>query len=406
MTGTNRSYFLLLNVGHFLDHFFMLIFATAAALALAGEWQMSYAQLIPYATPGFIAFGVGALPAGWLADKWSRDGMMCLFFFGIGVSSILCGLAQSPVQISVGLLLVGLFGAIYHPVGLAIVTLRWKNIGMRIAVNGVWGNLGVGGAALLTGILISTVNWRAAFILPGVFAILTGLLYLRVAAAVSNITPTATSARKTAGVFVRHIKRVSAIIFVSAALGSITFQSTTFALPKVFDERLDAISRGLAGHLGAEAAAVIGGLTFLVFACASLAQLLVGLSLDRFQTRIVFQAVAAFQCVLFLIMPGLEGWAAYAVALGFMLGVFGQIPINDFLIGQLATGPYRARVYGVRYVVSFSVLALSLPLIAWIHAHWGFDRLFWILAATAAAVFAVVSLLPTDAKSKRISTTT
>ena len=66
-TGTDmardRLSFLFLNVGHFLDHLFMLIFATVAALRLAEEWGMSYAALIPYATPGFVAFGICAIPA-------------------------------------------------------------------------------------------------------------------------------------------------------------------------------------------------------------------------------------------------------------------------------------------------------------------------------------------------------
>jgi len=85
MTYTSRN-FLFLNIGHFYDHLFVLIFATVAALALAREWGMSYAALIPYATPGFIAFGIGAVPAGWIADKWRRDGMMVIFFIGIGKS--------------------------------------------------------------------------------------------------------------------------------------------------------------------------------------------------------------------------------------------------------------------------------------------------------------------------------
>ena len=113
--------FLFLNVGHFLDHYFMLIFATAAALRLTTEWNLSYAELIPYATPGFIAFGVCAIPAGWLADKWSREGMMLIFFIGIGLSSILTGMANSPQQIAATLTSIGIFAAIYHPVGLAMV---------------------------------------------------------------------------------------------------------------------------------------------------------------------------------------------------------------------------------------------------------------------------------------------
>ena len=54
----DRQHFLFLNIGHFLDHFFLLIFATASALSLATEWQLSYGQLIPYSTAGFIAFGL------------------------------------------------------------------------------------------------------------------------------------------------------------------------------------------------------------------------------------------------------------------------------------------------------------------------------------------------------------
>ena len=77
-------HFLLLNIGHFLDHLFTLIFATVAALALSREWGLSYGDLLKYATPGFFAFGVFAYPAGWLADKWSREGMMVVFFVGIG----------------------------------------------------------------------------------------------------------------------------------------------------------------------------------------------------------------------------------------------------------------------------------------------------------------------------------
>ena len=116
-----RINFLFLNIGHFFDHLFMLLFATVAALTLSRQWGMGYAELIPYATPGFIAFGVCALPAGWIADKWSRKGMMTIFFIGIGASSIATSLAQTPLQISAGLTAIGVFAAIYHPVGLALV---------------------------------------------------------------------------------------------------------------------------------------------------------------------------------------------------------------------------------------------------------------------------------------------
>ena len=80
--------------------------------------------------------------------------------------------------------------------------------------------------------------------------------------------------------------------------------------------------------------------------------------------------------------------------LGFMLGAFGQIPINDFMIGKMASGAARARVYGIRYVVSFTALAAALPLIAFVYERWGFDTLFYVLSAAAAAIFVLVSCLP------------
>ncbi|MGE0258210.1 MAG: MFS transporter [Alphaproteobacteria bacterium] len=403
MPDRDRLHFLLLNVGHFLDHMFTLLFATVAALALTREWGMSYADLLKYATPGFFAFGVFAYPAGWIADKWSREGMMVAFFCGIGAASILTGLSQTPLQIGIGLFAIGVFAAIYHPVGLAIVVAKWKNTGMRIAVNGVWGNLGVASAALVAGYLIDHGGWRIAFIVPGAFAILVGVAYAalrrREIAADHGKPKTATAAVAAAGMrpsLTGVLLRVSVIVFVTTAISSIVFQSTTFALPKIFAERLQSVGTSLAGALGGQAdlATVIGSLAFVVFAVASMAQLVVGSLLDRYGPRPVFMTAAAIQVVFFAAMPAVQNWAALAVSLGFMLGAFGQIPINDYMIGKMAQGEARARVYAIRYVVSFTALAAALPLIALVYEGWGFDTLFRLLAVTAFVIFIAVSLLP------------
>lgn len=409
----DRLHFLLLNIGHFLDHLFMLIFATVAALALSREWGLSYGALLAYATPGFFAFGLFALPAGWLADKWTRDGMMAVFFVGIGFASIATALAQTPLQVGIGLFAIGIFGAIYHPVGLAIVTAKWKNTGMRIAVNGVWGNLGVASAALLTGYFIDNAGWRTAFVVPGVISIAIGCLYFvtfrsegnfdKVASAKGSVTsssPAQNSAISSADAK-SVLLRVSAIVFLTTAVSSVVFQSTTFALPKIFDERLQGLAanladwaRGVSPVGSTDVATIIGSFAFIVFAVASIAQVIVGSMLDTYGPRRVFMTAACLQLVFFSLMPGLTDGIAFAVALGFMLGAFGQIPINDFMIGKMASGPFRARIYGIRYVVSFSVLAATLPLIGSVYETWGFDMLFRILAGAALIILAAVSCLP------------
>jgi MFS family permease len=385
----DRLHFLLLNLGHFLDHLFTLIFATVAALALTREWGLGYADLLKYATPGFFAFGLFALPAGWLADKWSREGMMVVFFIGIGLASIATSLAATPLQVGVGLFVIGMFAAIYHPVGLAIVVEKWRGTGMRIAVNGVWGNLGVASAALITGYFIDHGGWRTAFIVPAVISICVGLAYAvlkwdeivrprQVAKAAGGGAALTADAKA-------MLWRISTVVFLTTAISSIVFQSTTFALPKVFAEKLAGMQLS---------ATVIGQLAFVVFAMASIGQLIVGHYLDKLGPRTVFMAASALQLVFFAVMPGLTDWAALACAMAFMLAAFGQIPINDYMIGRMAQGEMRARIYGVRYVVSFTVLAAALPLIAFIYENWGFDALFRVLAVAALLILAAVWQLP------------
>ena len=389
----NRLHVALLNAGHFIAHLVMLVFATVSALALSREWGMGYSELVPYATPGFVAFGVFSMPAGWLADRWSREGMMVVYFIGVGLASILTGFARTPLEIAAGLFAVGIFAAIYHPVGLALIYDTTKRAGAALAANGVWGNLGVGSAALITGFFIDHGGWRAAFFVPGVVSILLGVGYfILMRAEIAHHTATVPPLSRTHPQAhcrpapgprthpARHRHRLLHHRRFRAHLPVDDIRTT-----KGFGERLTTI---------APSATWIGWLAFMVFAVGSMGQLVVGRLLDNLGPRVVFMTVAAMQVVFFALMPGLTGWAAVAVALAFMLGAFGQIPINDYMIGRMATPERRASIYGVRFVVTFAVLGAALPFISWVHKSYGFDTLFRILSVCAAIVLAAAAMLP------------
>ena len=392
---TDRRHFLFLNVGHFLDHFFLLIFASAAALVLVSEWQLPYGELIPYSTAGFVAFGLFSLPSGWLADRWSREGMMSVFFIGIGLSAIGASTAKSLTQIAIWLFTFGLFASIYHPVGLALIARGDKKMGMDIAVNGVWGNMGVGFAAFITGLMIDQLGWRAAFWMPGALSICIGVMYFnhqrdKIFFKFTSIQKSKTdipNSPKTAnaGELRLIIIRVSAVVFFTTAVSSIIFQGTTFALPKIFEERLSGL---------ASSASMIGFLALVVFATASFAQIVVGQMLDRIGPKKVFLIVSAIQIIFFSLFIGKQDFFALFTALFFMLGAFGQIPINDFMIGKMAKSEFRASIFGVRYVISFAVWAIVVPLISFVHLNYGFDYLFYILAGCAVSIFIAAATLP------------
>ena len=120
----NRSFHSgVLNLGHALNHYFLLIFPSVV-LTLHKEWEMSYAELLQVGSGAMLVYGVMSMPAGWLAVRWSRKGMMIVFYFGMGTSALLTALAQTTWQMGLGLCAIALFAAIYHPVGIALIFSR------------------------------------------------------------------------------------------------------------------------------------------------------------------------------------------------------------------------------------------------------------------------------------------
>ncbi len=386
-----RLAFLFLNLGHFFDHLFILIYATAAALALQSEFGRSYADLIIYATPMFVAFGAFALPAGWLADRWSREGMMIIFFAGLGVTAIMTGMATTPLQIGIGLFFIGVFASIYHPVGITmVVETNRERTGMALGINGVWGNMGVAFAAILTGALIDIAGWRAAFYVPGVAVLATAAGYALFCArngVIKRAAAPAAAKPESAKLTLerRTLVRVFAIIALTTTLGSLIFQAITVSLPKVLEERLADL---------ADSATEIGTWAFVVLAVASLAQIVIGHLVDRYSIKWVFAVVAVLQVPACIAFIGITGVPVLVMSLVFMLLVFGQIPINDALLSRITTSQYRSRIYGVKFVLSFAVSAVAVPLVAILHRSTGFDGLFIVMGVTAALIAAAVVALP------------
>ena len=372
-----------INAGHLLDHLVMLVFPTVV-LALARDWDRPYSELLPLALGGFIAFGAFAIPAGWLADHWSRYRMMAVFFFGIGGALFLTGFADSTWQIAAGLVLTGMFAAIYHPVGIAMLVASPKNLGMALGWNGLWGNLGLAFAAIVSGALMDWWGWRMAFFIPGLLAIAVGVAFLLL---VPDPGPVAKKS-KSIGLHIDRatMTQIFVILLVATACGGVIFNSTTVAMPKIFDERLRSLTQTNVG---------IGALVAIVYSVAAFAQVLMGTLMSRFEMKALMIGVGLVQIPLLLAAATLDGWPMLVVALLMMMAIFGQIPLNDGIVGKYVADEYRARVLSVRYVVSLGVASVAVPMIALLHrTEGGFRNVFMLLAALACAVFVSALFFP------------
>jgi MFS family permease len=360
-----------LNFAHAIDHYVMLIYPTVV-IGLVAIYQRSYDDLLFLATASFFAFGIFSLPAGWLADRWSRRNMMAVFYFGCGASLLAAGLAPNLTFLAVALFVLGIFAAIYHPVATAMVVALARHRGRTLALNGVCGNFGVALAAGITAAVTALIGWRGAFLLPAAICIATGVAYLMLvpddskqASGRSSVPDVRLAAWLAATVFGLFI-----LIAVTAGL---VFNTVTIALPKIIDERL-----GFDISLTA-----VGGIATAVFLCGAIAQFTIGRLLDKYPPHLVFATVATLQFV------GVV-WVAYAagsvllVALAVaMSAIYAQVTVTDFVLARYTADAWRARIYSVRYFVTYVISGAAAWMIASLYGRGGFDLVLGVTAVVA-----------------------
>jgi MFS family permease len=366
-----------LNWAHGLDHFVLLIYPTVV-LGLGAVYGRPYSELIAFSTAAFIAFGVFSLPAGLLADRWSRRNMMGVFYIGVGLSLALAAFAPNLIVLAVALFGIGVFASIYHPVGMAMLIEASQARGRTLAFNGVCGNLGVSLAAGISAFLAAWFGWRIAFLAPSVLAIGSGIYYLWV-------TPDdrhhAKTRKKTAAVSMtaREMMILFALFIGIALTAGTVFNLLTIALPKIIDERL-------ASHVPLVLA---GSIATVVLICGAAAQLCVGRLVERFPAHMLFAAITAIGFVGNL-------WAAYAdgvtllVALAVAVAaIYGQVTVNDIVLARYTADAWRGRIYAVRYFLLFISAGIAIAMIALLHDRGGFTM---VLAVNAAIAFAMCIL--------------
>ena len=371
------------NAAHVIDHMFMLIFP-AAVLGMTQAFALDFAALIGLSLGGFIAFGACSLPAGWLGDHWSRWRMMLVFFFGIGASAIFTGLSHNAPMLVLGLTLIGIFAAIYHPVGTAMLVAYAQNRGREIGINGMWGNLGVAFSALITGLLVAHFGWRAAFILPGVVAMVLGVGFaLQVRE--EPVPQRPHTPLKGAGGQRISMAVVFGVLALATATGGVVFNATTMTYPKLFQERL---------HELFASPQTLGVVVSLAYAFGAVAQLSIGRVLHRVSLKWPFVVLTMCQAPLLYALAYGEGWGVIALGAAFMFVVFGQVTVNDAMVANFVAPQWQSRVFALRYCLSFGASATAIPLIAYVEPLQGLVGLYLILAAIAALTFMAALVFP------------
>lgn len=371
-------------LGHAYMHLFTA-FYFVIVLALEADWGVPYPDLIELWTLGALLVGVGAIPAGWLADRWSAAGMMVVMFVGLGLSGIACAFLDTPTALLLGLSAVGLFSAIYHPVGIAWLVKSADRPGRALGINGVFGSLGIAAAGITAGALIDLYDWRAAFLVPGLISLATGIalfvcvrLGLVQEGAARRAPPPASRG---------DMVRVFTILLMTMLAMGIIFQATQAAMPKVFDLRLrDLVGEGTFG---------IGALVAVVYLVGGVMQVAGGYLADRYALKPIYLASWLFQVPVLIGIGLLSGLPLVVLAAMTVLLTAGALPAENLLLNRYSPHRHRSLAFGIKYVIAFGSAPLALQLVAKMTALTGeFLWLFVALAIMAAVATLVAALLP------------
>ena len=369
-----------INTAHTITHYSLAILPTAVlAMAVAGgPFGSSYGPILALATGMFVFYGLLSLPQGWLAQRFGHKILMTTFFLGIAAGLIGAGFAHSPIMLAIALACAGGFAAIYHPIGTTmLVEAAGEKPGRSIGVNGVFGNLGVALAPVVTAFLANAVSWRAAFIAPGLLCLVVGMLWMRTPLVPAHLHHVN---QRPFPPIPRHLVRRAVLVLMLIAMTSgLVFNAFTLLLPKLLQERL-------AGN--ATLLPLIGLAAFVVTLCGALTQFSVGRMIDRNTLKRVFLPVSIVLAPAMLALSFAQGWLVLPLAAVVAASVFGQVTVNDTMTARYISPALRAKIYSVRFFVGFLGSAAAAPVVSIFYERTGSVA----AVTTVLAIFSVMTL--------------
>tara|TARA_X000001036_G_scaffold118499_1_gene111985 strand:- start:7604 stop:8788 length:1185 start_codon:yes stop_codon:yes gene_type:complete len=373
---------------HFLDHFVMLIFAKAAYDA-GLYFDLSYGETIQLGTLGFVLFGLVSPLASRLADYYSRSLLMVVFHFGLGICAVAISFSQTANHLLIGLAGLGAFASIFHPVGIAMLLKNPNKIGFRLGLNGVFGNMGVAAAPLMTGILIFYYDWRTAFLVSGVLCVIYGVVFVvSLRPEINNDTKNDNTGQEVG--FSEGWALVLFALAISTTVGGFIFAAVTFLIPRYFEVYMSNLSLSIA---------LTGVLASLVYAFSSFSQVGVGWLIDRVSPKRVLFCMALGQIVFIFFASLFSDWILFIFMTMAVCFVFGQIPITDAIMVRYVPDDWRNRVLSIKFVLNLGVGASVLPVCSFLlSSGYQLSDLFSFMSFSAVVILGASLLLPSQSK--------
>lgn len=369
-TGSEINIMGLTGVGHLSCHLAMLTFPTVA-ISIASEESLPIESVLGWSFLGYLLFGLGALPVGYLTDKLSAKWIVRVGVLGIGPAMMLVSLFPPGPLLAIPLAIVGLFASLYHPSGLGLITRTINLQGTALGINGLLGNIGIAGAPLLAALATHQWGWKGAYLAIGSFLLGLGIL-------VSTLPIKETASSQSPKLNEQNYPpirlKLFLILLMAMMMGGLTYRAATVAYPAYFAEKINFLGYGMA--------------TSLVFAFGSLGQIIGGRVADRYDLRLLYLLFHAFTVPLVLCMAVISGAVLFSISGIFLFFSFGMQPIENSLVARLTPARWRSTAYGIKFTVVFALGSFAVGAVKVIIENYSVSTVFLAMGATTFLTFA------------------
>ena len=372
------------NSGHFLMHYMAAMYFTII-LALQKTWEMNYEKLFELWFPASIIIGLCSIPAGRLADKWSSPGMLIIMFLGMGISSFMASIVNEQYTLMLFLGSLGLFAAIYHPVGIPwMIKTSESKPGIRLAINGLFGGLGASGAAIITGWIISNYGWRSSFSIPGFFSLLLGILmflslkYKKIRESNNSSTEKGIDDESNSNIYAVILMMLPMFVM------GLIYNSVQGIMPKLFEERMPVI---LDGKIE-----LVGTIVGFVYAVGAVSQILGGYLADKCNHKLLYLSIWVVQAPLLLLIANYGGFPVALFACILTMSGTSALPTENIMLSRYASNNHQGLTFGAKFLVTFCAAPLGVYIITHFRETTG-EFTYVLFSLSFAAIIACISII-------------
>ncbi len=382
MDARTRRLVIIVSLAHALAHVYELSLPSVE-MDIAKDFGVGKSTMGLLSTTWRLPWGLGALVAGWLVDRFGSRRMLAVYLIGCGVACMFAWLPIPLPALFVVMFVMGSSACIYHPAGLALISYETtaENRPAALGLHGIFGSAGIGLAPFLAAALLAVgLGWRQFYLVLAVPGLILGTMFalLAIRHHQSGQPPSSAAEESDQAQWSSFF-----LLTTMAVLQGFAYSGVLSFLPRFLSQSplpLIDVARVSRGGL------LTGGVLFV----GCLGQYIAGrvARADRLEKQLTIVTLCNVPCLIWMALA--VGFQRPAAAALFALVHFMHQPIYNSLIAKYTPTRRRSLCYGFSFAMGLGVGSLGATFAGFASSQ---GMTYGVLAGTSAAAAAIAGIL-------------